>query len=190
MKAGEMLYHITDLVPELDDKSNRDRFLFLLRDHPELQKFVKLCFKHANKEISDFALMACEVLCDMGINNNQFLARWKEGTKEAEIEYVPIGTFCTMLVAVMLHDVYIDENNLITSLFLARQEFTPIANDRDNFNGKVIDTTPLMQIFQCIEGQYGAMTPVENCAPIDGASPQRAVADAIQIARNIPHWTR
>ena len=34
------------------------------------------------------------------------------------------------------------------------------------------------------------MTPVENCAPIDGASPQRAVADAIQIARNIPHWTR
>ena len=73
MKAGEMLYHITDLVPELDDKSNRDRFLFLLRDHPELQKFVKLCFEHANKEISDFALMACEVLCDMGINNNQFL---------------------------------------------------------------------------------------------------------------------
>lgn len=183
------LEHITELVPELADKSNRDRFLFLLRDYPDLQEYVQVCFKHANKEISDFALLACEILCDMGIENNQFVARWKPNVEVPEVEYVPTGVFCTMLIAVMLHDLYIDEEHIITSLFKAREELYPLAKDRNNFSSKkIIDDVPLMQIFQSIEAQLGALTPVENCAPIDGNSPQKAVAQAIHIARNIDHW--
>ena len=47
----------------------------------------------------------------------------------------------------------------------------------------------LGQIFQCIEGQYGASTPVEGSIPIV-RSPQEDFADAIYIAKSLKHWSR
>ena len=94
-----------------------------------------------------------------------------------------------MIAGMMLHDIYIDEEHLTTSLYKAREEFWTIGKDPDNFNGSVMNDQILGQIFQCIEGQFGASTPVEGSIPIV-RSPQEDFADAIYIAKCLKYWSR
>lgn len=168
----------TDLIPALADRSNKSRFIEIL--NPSLQQFLTLCFEHSQKEISDFSLLACEILCDLGVSRGIF-------THKGANIYEPSDALQTMITAMMLHDLYIDEEHLTTSIYKAREEFWPIGKNPDNFNGSVMNDSILGQIFQCIEGQFGAATPVEGSIPVV-RSPQEDFADAIYIAKLIPHW--
>ena len=171
----------TELIPSLADKEDKSRFINIL--NPSLQHYIKLCLEHAKVEVSDFALLACEILCDLGVSRGVFVYN------KAKDKYEPSEALQTMIAGMMLHDIYIDEEHLTTSLYKAREEFWPIGKTPDNFNGSVMNDQILGQIFQCIEGQYGASTPVEGSIPIV-RSPQEDFADAIYIARTLKHWSR
>lgn len=176
----------TELIPSLADKNNRNRFIDIL--NPSLKHFIELCLKHAADdtmpmEVSDFALLACEILCDLGVSRGIFTYN------KFEDKYEPSEALQTMIAAMMLHNIYVDEDHLATSLYKAREEFWPIGKDPNNFNGSVMNDQILGQIFQCIEGQYGASTPVEGSIPVV-RSPQEDFADAIYIAKCLKHWTR
>lgn len=171
----------TELIPSLADKEDKSRFINIL--NPSLQNYINLCLEHANADISDFALLACEILCDLGVSRGIFTYN------KFEDKYEPSEALQTMLAAMMLHDIYIDEEHLTTSLYRAREEFWPIGKNPDNFNGSVMNDQVLGQIFQCIEGQFGASTPVEGSIPIV-RSPQEDFADAVYIAKCLKYWMR
>lgn len=171
----------TELIPSLADKENKNRFIEIL--NPSLQTYINLCLKHSKTDVSDFALLACEILCDLGVSRGIFTYN------KFEDKYEPSEALQTMIAAMMLHDIYVDEEHLTTSLYKAREEFWPIGKDPNNFNGSVMNDQILGQIFQCIEGQYGASTPVEGSIPVV-RSPQEDFADAIYIAKCLKHWSR
>ena len=171
----------TELIPSLDNKEDKNRFTNILNS--SLQNYIRLCLEHAKVEVSDFALLACEILCDLGVSRGIFVYN------KAKDIYEPSEALQTMIAGMMLHDIYIDEEHLTTSLYKAREEFWPIGKDPDNFNGSVMNDQILGQIFQCIEGQFGASTPVEGSIPIV-RSPQEDFADAIYIAKCLKYWSR
>ena len=171
----------TELIPSLDNKEDKNRFVNILNS--SLQNYIGLCLEHAKVEVSDFALLACEILCDLGVSRGIFVYN------KAKDIYEPSEALQTMIAGMMLHDIYIDEEHLTTSLYKAREEFWPIGKDPDNFNGSVMNDQILGQIFQCIEGQFGASTPVEGSIPIV-RSPQEDFADAIYIAKCLKYWSR
>ena len=171
----------TELIPSLDNKEDKNRFVNILNS--SLQNYIGLCLEHAKVEVSDFALLACEILCDLGVSRGIFVYN------KAKNIYEPSEALQTMIAGMMLHDIYIDEEHLTTSLYKAREEFWPIGKDPDNFNGSVMNDQILGQIFQCIEGQFGASTPVEGSIPIV-RSPQEDFADAIYIAKCLKYWSR
>ena len=171
----------TELIPSLDNKEDKNRFVNILNS--SLQSYIKLCLEHAKVEVSEFALLACEILCDLGVSRGIFIYN------KAKDIYEPSEALQTMIAGMMLHDIYIDEEHLTTSLYKAREEFWPIGKDPDNFNGSVMNDQILGQIFQCIEGQFGASTPVEGSIPIV-RSPQEDFADAIYIAKCLKYWSR
>ena len=171
----------TELIPSLDNKEDKNRFVNILNS--SLQNYIGLCLEHAKVEVSDFALLACEILCDLGVSRGIFIYN------KAKDIYEPSEALQTMIAGMMLHDIYIDEEHLTTSLYKAREEFWPIGKDPDNFNGSVMNDQILGQIFQCIEGQFGASTPVEGSIPIV-RSPQEDFADAIYIAKCLKYWSR
>ena len=171
----------TELIPSLDNKEDKNRFTNILNS--SLQNYIGLCLEHAKVEVSDFALLACEILCDLGVSRGIFVYN------KAKDIYEPSEALQTMIAGMMLHDIYIDEEHLTTSLYKAREEFWPIGKDPDNFNGSVMNDQILGQIFQCIEGQFGASTPVEGSIPIV-RSPQEDFADAIYIAKCLKYWSR
>ena len=171
----------TELIPSLDNKEDKNRFTNILNS--SLQNYIKLCLEHAKVEVSEFALLACEILCDLGVSRGIFVYN------KAKDIYEPSEALQTMIAGMMLHDIYIDEEHLTTSLYKAREEFWPIGKDPDNFNGSVMNDQILGQIFQCIEGQFGASTPVEGSIPIV-RSPQEDFADAIYIAKCLKYWSR
>ena len=171
----------TELIPSLDNKEDKNRFTNILNS--SLQNYIGLCLEHAKVEVSEFALLACEILCDLGVSRGIFVYN------KAKDIYEPSEALQTMIAGMMLHDIYIDEEHLTTSLYKAREEFWPIGKDPDNFNGSVMNDQILGQIFQCIEGQFGASTPVEGSIPIV-RSPQEDFADAIYIAKCLKYWSR
>ena len=171
----------TELIPSLDNKEDKNRFVNILNS--SLQNYIGLCLEHAKVEVSEFALLACEILCDLGVSRGIFIYN------KAKNIYEPSEALQTMIAGMMLHDIYIDEEHLTTSLYKAREEFWPIGKDPDNFNGSVMNDQILGQIFQCIEGQFGASTPVEGSIPIV-RSPQEDFADAIYIAKCLKYWSR
>ena len=171
----------TELIPSLDNKEDKNRFTNILNS--SLQSYIRLCLEHAKTEVSEFALLACEILCDLGVSRGIFVYN------KAKDIYEPSEALQTMIAGMMLHDIYIDEEHLTTSLYKAREEFWPIGKDPDNFNGSVMNDQILGQIFQCIEGQFGASTPVEGSIPIV-RSPQEDFADAIYIAKCLKYWSR
>ena len=171
----------TELIPSLDNKEDKNRFTNILNS--SLQTYIGLCLEHAKVEVSEFALLACEILCDLGVSRGIFVYN------KAKDIYEPSEALQTMIAGMMLHDIYIDEEHLTTSLYKAREEFWPIGKDPDNFNGSVMNDQILGQIFQCIEGQFGASTPVEGSIPIV-RSPQEDFADAIYIAKCLKYWSR
>ena len=171
----------TELIPSLDNKEDKNRFVNILNS--SLQSYIRLCLEHAKVEVSEFALLACEILCDLGVSRGIFVYN------KAKDIYEPSEALQTMIAGMMLHDIYIDEEHLTTSLYKAREEFWPIGKDPDNFNGSVMNDQILGQIFQCIEGQFGASTPVEGSIPIV-RSPQEDFADAIYIAKCLKYWSR
>ena len=171
----------TELIPSLDNKEDKNRFTNILNS--SLQNYIRLCWEYAKVEVSEFALLACEILCDLGVSRGIFVYN------KAKDMYEPSEALQTMIAGMMLHDIYIDEEHLTTSLYKAREEFWPIGKDPDNFNGSVMNDQILGQIFQCIEGQFGASTPVEGSIPIV-RSPQEDFADAIYIAKCLKYWSR
>ena len=171
----------TELIPSLDNKEDKNRFVNILNS--SLQNYIGLCLEHAKVEVSEVALLACEILCDLGVSRGIFVYN------KAKDIYEPSEALQTMIAGMMLHDIYIDEEHLTTSLYKAREEFWPIEKDPDNFNGSVMNDQILGQIFQCIEGQFGASTPVEGSIPIV-RSPQEDFADAIYIAKCLKYWSR
>ena len=171
----------TELIPSLDNKEDQNRFVTILNS--SLQNYIRLCLEDAKVEVSEFALLACEILCDLGVSRGIFVYN------KAKDIYEPSEALQTMIAGMMLHDIYIDEEHLTTSLYKAREEFWPIGKDPDNFNGSVMNDQILGQIFQCIEGQFGASTPVEGSIPIV-RSPQEDFADAIYIAKCLKYWSR
>ena len=171
----------TELIPSLDNKEDKNRFTNILNS--SLQNYIKLCLEHAKVEVSEFALLACKILCELGVSRGIFVYN------KAKDIYEPSEALQTMIAGMMLHDIYIDEEHLTTSLYKAREEFWPIGKDPDNFNGSVMNDQILGQIFQCIEGQFGASTPVEGSIPIV-RSPQEDFADAIYIAKCLKYWSR
>lgn len=170
-----------ELIPSLGDIDNRNRFIEIL--NPSLQTFTKLCLEHAGHEITDQALLACTILCDLGVSRGVF-----QYVQHKDC-YEPHDALQTMIVAMMLHDIYIDEEHLTTSIYKAREEFWPIGKNPENFGGSVMNDTILGQIFQSIEGQFGAATPVEGSIPVV-RSPQEDFADAVYIAKCIKRWNK
>ena len=60
-----------DVHPELGDTSNPNRFIEFL--HPDLQIFIKECYKHANYEIDGYVNLVCEILLDYLIRKGHYV---------------------------------------------------------------------------------------------------------------------
>ena len=92
----------TELIPSLADKEDKTRFISIL--NPTLQHYIELCLKHAKVDVSDFALLACEILCDLGVSRGVFVYN------KSKDRYEPSEALQTMIAGMMLHDIYIDED--------------------------------------------------------------------------------
>ena len=71
----------TELIPALADKEDKTRFISIL--NPTLQHYIELCLKHAKVDVSDFALLACEILCDLGVSRGVFVYNKSKDKQDA-----------------------------------------------------------------------------------------------------------
>lgn len=140
---------------------------------PAFKEFVVKCYDHAGVSIEDieYENKVCEIMIDHLIRGG-FL------NKSGKQIFVDL-----LLVSAFLHSLYINENDLITTMVKPRIEFLPIAESLD-MPEQYTDA-----IFEAIESQFGPATPIRACKP--GANtPQEVLAESIFIARNLYKWCK
>ena len=88
-----------------------------------------------------------------------------------------------LLISALLHDVYFEGPNRPSTLFRAREEFTPIARNKDLYVYGAIPEQVIDAVFQAIEEQMGDASEIKKLAPIPGG-PADILATSIWIVQN------
>lgn len=168
------LLSIGDLYPELADKENKNRFIEFL--NPDVQKFVYNCYEHAGYEINDYVNLVCEILMDYLIRKGHINPN---SHRHSLVD--------CLLIAALFHDVYYEGSDKPSTLFKAREEFTPIGKLEDEYEYGVMPDQILDAVFQAIEEQVGDASEIQKLVPIPGG-PSDILATSIWIAKNINKW--
>jgi hypothetical protein len=92
-----------------------------------------------------------------------------------------------LLMAALLHDVYYEGPDKPSTLFKAREEFTPIARQGELYKYGPIPDQILDAVFQAIEEQQGDASEIQKLVPIPGG-PSDILATSIWIAKHIITW--
>ena len=165
---------IVELYPELGDKENERRFIEFLNE--DVQIFINECYKHAGYEINDYVNTVCEIVLD-------YLVR-KGHIDPKSHRHVLVDT---LLIAALLHDVYYEGPDKPSTLFKAREEFSPIARDKSLYIYGPIPEQVIDAVFQAIEEQVGDASIIQKLVPVPG-SPSDLLATSIWIASNLCRW--
>ena len=166
---------IVELYPELNDISNKNRFIEFL--HSDVQIFINKCYEHANYEINSYVNKVCEILLD-------FLVRKGHINPNSHRNSV---VDC-LLIAALLHDIYVEDGKPST-LFKAREEFTLLAKIPDVYEFGEIPDQILDATFQAIEEHLGDESNIQKLTPIPG-SPSDMLATAVWVAKNMNRWQK
>ena len=165
---------INELYPDLANKDNKNRFIEFLSE--DVQLFVQKCYEHAGYEINDYVNTVCGILMDYLIRKGHL----NPNTHRHSL------VDCLLLSA-LFHDVYYEGPDKPSSLFKAREEFTPIAKLEDVYQYGPIPDQILDAVFQAIEEQQGDASEIQKLTPIPGG-PSDILATSIWIAKNINRW--
>ena len=165
---------IVELYPELGDRENPRRFIEFLNE--DVQIFIAECYKHAGYEINDYVNDVCRVLMD-------YLVR--KGHVDPNTHRHSLVD--CLLISALLHDVYYEGPNKPSTLFKAREEFTPIAKQAELYQYGAIPDQIIDAVFQAIEEQQGDPSEIQKLAPIPG-SPSDILATSIWIANSLNRW--
>lgn len=165
---------VKEMFPSLADESNVKRYLDFIKVN-DLKLFTEECLKKANYEITEYENKVAEIAMD-------FLIRKELLTPDNHQTYVD-----ALLVAAMLHNIYFDEANMVTSLFKAREEFDEIAGKEGIYQYGPLPEQMREMVWDTIEGQLGDCTPMSKTKPSPN-SPQDLFATAVYIARQGWRW--
>jgi hypothetical protein len=160
---------ITELYPELSNKDNPRRFIEFL--HSDLQIFIDKCYEHCGKEINDYTNDVCELLLDYLVRKGHIDPN---SHKHSLVD--------CLLMAALLHDTYFEGPEKPSTLFRAREEFTPIAQQADLYEFGAIPEQVTDALFQAIEEQMGDASNMQKMTPIPG-SPADLLAISIWIIK-------
>lgn len=161
---------IVELYPELGDRENPRRFIEYLNE--DVQIFIAECYNHAGYEINDYVNDVCRVLMDYLVRKGHI----DPNTHRHSL------VDC-LLISALLHDVYYEGPDRPSTLFRAREEFAPIARDKDLYVYGPIPEQVIDAVFQAIEEQMGDASEIKKLAPIPGG-PADILATSIWIVQN------
>lgn len=161
---------IVELYPELGDRENPRRFIEFLNE--DVQIFINECYNHAGYEINDYVNDVCRVLMD-------YLVR-KGHVDPSTHRHSLVDC---LLISALLHDVYYEGPNRPSTLFRAREEFAPIARNKDLYMYGPIPEQVIDAVFQAIEEQMGDASEIKKLTPIPGG-PSDILATSIWIVQN------
>jgi hypothetical protein len=165
---------ITELYEDLGNKENINRFIEFLNE--DVQLFVHKCYEHAGYEMNEYVNTVCEILMDYLIRKGHINPN---SHRHSLVD--------CLLLSALLHDVYYEGPNKPSTLFKAREEFTPIAKLEDVYQYGPIPDQILDAVFQAIEEQVGDASEIQKLTPIPG-SPSDILATSIWIAKNMNRW--
>ena len=161
---------IVELYPELSDRENPRRFIEFLNE--DVQIFINECYKHAGYEINAYVNDVCRVLLD-------YLVR--KGHVDPNTHRHSLVD--CLLISALLHDTYYEGPDKPSTLFRAREEFTPIARNAELYVYGPIPEQVIDAVFQAIEEQMGDASEIKKLAPIPGG-PADILATSIWIVQN------
>lgn len=164
------LKSIVEFYPELDDRENENRFIEFLNE--DVQKFIYNCYEHAGYKINDYVNAVCRVLLD-------YLVRKGHINPQTHRH----NLVDCLLISALLHDVYYEGPDKPSTLFKAREKFTPIAKLEDEYQYGPIPDQILDAVFQAIEEQQGDASEIQKLTPIPGG-PADILATSIWIVKN------
>ena len=162
------------MFPQLSDEKDVNRYINFIKVD-DLRIFTRESLKKANYNITEYENKVAEIALD-------FLIRKELLDTKNHQTYVD-----ALLVAAMLHNVYFNEQQLMTSLFKAREEFDEIADMDELYEFGALPEQMREMIWDTIEGQLGDCTPMSKTKPSPN-SPQDLFATAVYIVRNAKHW--
>lgn len=165
---------ITELYPDLADKNNPRRYIEFLNE--DVQIFINKCYEHAEYEINEYVNTVCEIVLD-------YLVR--KGHIDPNT-YRHSLVDC-LLISALLHDIYYEGPDKPSTLFKAREEFSPIARDKELYMHGAIPEQIIDAVFQAIEEQVGDASIIQKLSPVPG-SPSDILATSIWIASNLLRW--
>jgi hypothetical protein len=165
---------ITELYEDLGNKENINRFIEFLNE--DVQLFVHKCYEHAGYEMNEYVNTVCEILMDYLIRKGHINPN---SHRHSLVD--------CLLLSALLHDVYYEGPDKPSTLFKAREEFTPIAKLEDVYQYGPIPDQILDAVFQAIEEQVGDASEIQKLTPIPG-SPSDILATSIWIAKNMNRW--
>lgn len=167
----EMFSTDREMFKEKLDNDKIDRYLNFIDG--SFKEFIEKCYKHANKDIDDieYENKVCEILLDFLIRGGFLNSKGRQ-------------IFIDLLItSAFLHNLYFDEKDLVISIVKPRAEFLKIAEEL----GMPEQYTDA--IFEAIEAQLGAATPIRACKP--GANtPQEILSEAVFVTRMMYKWTK
>ena len=161
---------IVELYPDLGDKSNRRRFIEFLNE--DVQIFIEECYKHAGYEINEYVNDVCRVLMDYLVRKGHINP---DTHRHSLVD--------CLLISALLHDVYYEGPSRPSTLFRAREEFTPIARNADLYIYGALPEQVIDAVFQAIEEQMGDASEIQKLTPIPGG-PTDILATSIWIVQN------
>ena len=164
------------IYPELADTSNIYRFIEFLNE--DVQVFIKECYKHADYEINEYVNTVCEILMDYLVRKGHINPN---SHRHSLVD--------CLLISALLHDVYYEGPDKPSTLFKAREEFTPIAKNAELYQFGAIPDQIIDAVFQAIEEQQGDPSEIQKLAPIPG-SPSDILATSIWIANSLCRWIK
>lgn len=167
MSIKQMSLHI--LYPDLANEDNPNRFIEYL--NKDIQLFIHECYKHSSYEINEYVNNVCTILMSYLIRKGHL----DPNTHRHSL------VDC-LLISALLHDTYFKDATKPSTLFKAREEFTPIAK-LDIYEYGPIPDQILDAVFQAIEEQQGDASDIQKLVPVPG-SPSDLLATSIWIAKN------
>lgn len=159
-----------EMFPQLGDKEDNLRYLNFIAVE-DLRTFITKCYEKAGKDINDieYENTVCQILIDHLIRRGLL-------DTTAHQNFVDL-----LLTSAFLHNVFFDEEDVISSVLKARIEFDEIAEEME-FPDQIREA-----IWQGIEEQLGDATPVQKLKPSPN-TPQELLAECIFITRNLHKW--
>jgi hypothetical protein len=168
------LFTVKDMFPELANKENKNRFIEFLNE--DVQRFIFNCYEHADYYINDYVNTVCEILLDYLIRKGHLNS---ESHRHSLVD--------CLLISALLHDVYFEGPTKPSTLFKAREEFTPVAKQEGEYKYGSIPDQILDAVFQAIEEQQGDGSEIQKLVPVPG-SPSDILATSIWIANRLNDW--